>query len=335
VWIGLGVSALFLALLLRQVDGGELRDALAEAQPGWLALGFAVYLLALWVRAARWRLVLRPAVRISTADAFALVVIGYAANNVLPLRAGELVRAQLLHERHGASRMAGLGTIVIERILDGLVLAIFLATTVALAGGTGLLRGLALAMLTGFVAALGLVLIAGARPHLAARLAALAGLAPARWRPAARRLLDGFLAGLTTLRGRGRWALVAALTAASWSLEAAMYWLVGLGFGLDLDPLLYFGVCGAANLAIGVPSSSGGVGPFEYFAREVVVAFGATTAAATAYAIALHALLLIPVVLMGLALLWRRHIAVRSVLRPAVDPGARAPEPAAPRVAAK
>ena len=45
--IGLAVSAVFLVLLLRQVDGGELRDALGEAEPGWLILAFLVYFGAL------------------------------------------------------------------------------------------------------------------------------------------------------------------------------------------------------------------------------------------------------------------------------------------------
>ena len=57
-------------------------------------------------------------------------------------------------------------------------------------------------------------------------------------------------------------------------------------------------------------STAGGIGPFEFFAREVLVVFGATSAVATAYALALHALILIPVVIAGLLLLWRNHLGV-------------------------
>ena len=321
--IGLGVSAIFVVLLLRQVDGGELRSALGDANPGWLVAGFAVYLVALWLRGMRWRLVLRGTADLSTADATALVVIGYAANNVLPVRIGELVRAQLLHDRHGADRLAGLGSIVVERVLDGLVLALFLAVTVALAGGNDVLRLLAAAM-AGVFLALGLGLLAlgsvvAGRPQ---RLAWLLGVVPARFRLRVEPWAERLLGGMTGVRGAGGWSAVVALTAASWAGEAAMYWLVGIGFGLELDPLLYLGVCGAANLAIAVPSTAGGIGPFEYFAREAVVVFGAGVAVGTAYAIALHALLLIPIVVLGLLLLWRRHIAVRSILHPGGSSGA-------------
>ena len=332
--IGLGVSALFIVLLLRQVDGGELRSALGAAEAGWLIAGFAVYLVALWLRGLRWRLVLRGTAELSTGDATALVVIGYAANNVLPVRIGELVRAQLLHDRHGADRLAGLGTIVVERVLDGLVLALFLVGTIALAGGNDVLRVLAAGMAAAFVVlGLGLLALGPAVARNPQRLAWLLGFAPARFRVRVQPWAERLLGGMTGVRSAGAWSAVTALTVASWAGEAAMYWLVGIGLGLELDPLLYLGVCGAANLAIAVPSSSGGIGPFEYFAREVVVVFGAGVAAGTAYAIALHALLLIPIVALGLLLLWRRHIAVRSILR--ADAVLASPEAAAVVVPAR
>ncbi len=127
--------------------------------------------------------------------------------------------------------------------------------------------------------------------------------------------LASFVAGLRGLRGLRAWSMVILTTAVSWGLEAAAYWLVGIGFGLDLDFPLYLAVCGAANLAIAAPSTAGGVGPFEFFARKALTAFGVGTAAATVYALVLHMLLLIPVVLLGIALLWRRHIGLGTMLR--------------------
>ena len=320
ILIGLAVSALFIVLLLRQVSPGEFKDALSDVQPMWLVAGLAVQALALWVRGWRWRVVLHSSVPISTADATSLVVIGYAANNLLPARAGEVVRAVLLKERHGGDRLAALGTIVVERIFDGIVLALFLGGTVAFAGGNTLLRVLALLMTAGFLVAGVLLALLAARPEGASRrLLAVVRFAPERAQPKARAWFGRFLAGVTGLRGVGPWSAVMAATVGTWGLEAVMYWLVGIGFGLDINPLLYLGVCGAANLAIAAPSTSGGIGPFEFFAREVLVAFGVATAVGTAYALVLHMLLLVPVVIVGLALLWHRHIGLRAVLRQAEE----------------
>jgi uncharacterized protein (TIRG00374 family) len=324
VWVGLAASAVFFVLLLRQVDARDLLDAIAEVQPGWLIVALAVYLAGLWVRALRWRLILRPHVEVAGRDAFALLVIGYAANNVLPVRAGEFVRAGLLQQRHEAPWATGLGTIVVERILDGLVLASLLAGTVALAGGDGLLRTLALIALLGFAAiAAMLVLLGRTSGHRARRLMPLV---PSRFRSRIEATLARFAVGLTALHGARVWTALVAFSVATWGLEAATYWLVGLAFGLPLDAPLYLGLCGAANLAIAAPSTAGGIGPFEYFAREVAVFYGAGVAAATAYALVLHVLILVPVVLLALVLLWRHHLAPGTLLRaPAGGPPAEAP----------
>lgn len=313
LWLGFAVSALFVVLLLRQVDPGELADAVRGVRPAWLLAAGAVYLAGLWLRSLRWWLVLRPSLAISIRDTFVLVVIGSAANNLLPARAGELVRAGLLQQRHGGSWMLGLGTIALERVLDGIVLTVFLATTIALAGGSTLLRGLALFAGAVFVAITPLIVLLIARPEATtAMVVRLPRLLPAALRPRARAWLNGFLGGLTTLRGPAAWSRVVAVTVVSWAFEAAAYWLVGVAFGLDVSPPLYLGVAAATNLAIAVPSTVGGIGPFEFFARETVVAYGAATTLATAYAIVLHALLLIPVVVAGLLLLWQRHIGLRA-----------------------
>lgn len=334
VWLGLAVSLLFLLLLLVRVDHDELFEVLGAARPGWLVGAFAVYLIALWWRAWRWRLVLGEAIPLRTMDAYALVLIGYAANNVLPARAGELVRAQLIHDRHGGSRLVALGTIATERVADGLVLALFLLGTLALAGGNAALTALALVAGAGFIALAALLAALSShanRPREHDRPAAgqrLLRLTPQRLRPRAGAWLERFLTGLTTVRGPRAWSLILTASVLTWGLEAAMYWMVGIALGLDLHPALYLGVCGAANLAVAVPASAGGIGPFEYFAREVVVRFGASTVAGTAYALALHALLLVPVVVIGAVLLWVRHTGPRAVLRAAAHAPVSPPAPA-------
>ena len=306
---------------MRQVDGGELRTALTEVRLRWLVLALGVYFVALWVRGLRWQLVLSPHVRVTPSEAFSLLIIGYAANNVLPVRAGEFVRAGLLQSRHGTPWTTGLGAIAVERVLDGLVLALFLSGTVLLAGGTGdgssdaIVRALAGLGAAGFLTALVLMYaLALAGDRGTALLVRLLRLVPAIGERLAT-LAQGMLGGLAVLRDPRLGLLLLVATVATWGLEAATYWLVGEGFGLGLAPGIYLGLCGAANLAIAAPSTSGGIGPFEYFARLVAVSFGAATAAATAYALVVHALVLVPVVLLGAFLLWRQQLGFGSLIR--------------------
>ncbi|MSP22462.1 MAG: flippase-like domain-containing protein [Dehalococcoidia bacterium] len=315
--MGIGVSAIFLGLLVGRVDGGELRTALTEMHPQWLVLALGVYFVALWVRGLRWQLVLSPHVHVTPFEAFSLLVIGYAANNVLPVRAGEFVRAGLLQSRHGTPWATGLGAIVVERVLDGLVLALFLSGTVLLAGGDrvdGVVRALAGLGAAGFLGVLVMMYaLALAGDRGTALLVRLLRLLPVIGERLAS-VAEGMLGGLAVLRDLRVGPLLLVTTVATWGLEAATYWLVGEGFDLGLAPALYLGVCGAANLAIAAPSTSGGIGPFEYFARLVAVSFGAATAAATAYALVVHAVVLVPVVLLGAFLLWRQQLGFGSLL---------------------
>lgn len=312
--LGLLVSALFLVLLLRQVNLSEVWNSLRGVEWQWLALAAVPFALGLWLRALRWRLVLRASVPVTQSEATSLMLVGLAANNLLPVRAGEIVRAVLVERRHGGSRVQVLATIVVERVFDGLVLALFLAVVLATADGNDVLQLLAVVMGLGFVVAATVLAWIAARPEVANReLVRLLGVVPTRVRPEARRWMGNFVAGLSQLRGLQGWTAVLLASVGAWGLEAVTYWFVGEGFGLGLAPWLYLGVAGAANLAIAAPSTSGGIGPFEFFAREMLVVFGATSEVATAYALALHALILVPVVIAGLLLLWQSHLGV-SVL---------------------
>ncbi len=304
-------------LLLRQVDPAALAHEITQVRPVYLVAALAVYAAALWVRGLRWELVLRPHVRVTPFEAFSLLVIGYAANNVLPVRAGEFVRAGLLQRRHGTAWTTGLGAIAVERVLDGLMLALFLSGTVLIAGGDGIVRALAGLGAAGFLTVLvAMYAVALAGDRGTALVTRILRLAPGALGNRLAGMAEGVIGGLAVLRDVRLGLGLLVLTTLTWGLEAATYGLVGAGFDLGLSPLVYLGLCGAANLAIAAPSTSGGIGPFEFFAREIAVWFGAASAAATAYALVVHALILVPVVLLGAFLLWRHHLGLGAVLHP-------------------
>ncbi len=314
---GLAVSLLFLLLLLREVEFQDISAALSDLQGWWLVAAAAPFAGGLWLRALRWRLVLGRSPEIGQTEATRLVVIGYAANNLLPVRAGELLRAVLVEQQYGGSRLRVLGTIVVERVFDGLVLALPLMLVLATAGGSGRLRLLAALMALGFLAATGLVAWVATAPETVERLVIeLVRLIRRRPWPLVERWVVSFSRGLGQLRGLRGWSLVLATSAGSWGLEATAYWLVGEAFGLGLAPWFYIAVAGAANLAVAAPSTAGGIGPFEFFAREVLVVFGIGGSVATAYSLVLHALVLLPVVVAGLLLLWQRQLGFAAMRRP-------------------
>lgn len=316
IWISLLISLVFMALFFRRTDFGEMAAALTAANYLYVLPALVVYLVAVWLRAVRWHYLLRPLQSVSARALYPVVVIGYMANNLLPIRIGELVRAYLVGERERMSKTATLGTILVERLCDGIVLVTFLLTIAAFTGMSSNLSRLALVMAVVFSAGLLLLIAVTASERRSERVARAALRAlPLRFRHQGLQLVLSLLSGLGSLRSPLVLTLVAAISTLSWVLEAAMYSLIGRAFGFALSFHVYLLVTAAANLAISVPSSQGGIGPFEFFAKETIVFFGVGAAAAQAYAIALHALLLLSMIGLGLVFLWAIRLSFGEVIR--------------------
>ncbi|GBD13204.1 hypothetical protein HRbin24_01227 [bacterium HR24] len=318
LWLGLVGTALFLGLFFARTDLGELWDALRTADYRWALPAVALWFVSAWFRSLRWGLLLRHLAQLGTMALYPVLVIGYMANNLLPARLGEVVRAYIMGQRHGLSKMAVLGTIAAERLVDAVVLLALMATAAAFVGLEGHLRVLSLLAAAVVVGAFAVVLWAAS--HRGAVETALGFLLRPLPGPLAARIqgaVDSFLAGTQALRSPRLLAGVAATGGVAWLLEATMYYLVGRAFDLREGFAIYLVLAGAANLAITVPSTSGGIGPFEWASREVLVAAGVASGAASAYALALHGLLLVPVIVAGLVFLWAVQLSPARVLAPA------------------
>lgn len=322
LWLSVLGTGLFLGLFFYRTDLDELFDALAEANYWWVAPAILLWFVSAWFRALRWHYLLRHLERLSTAALYPIVIIGYMANNLLPARTGELVRAYIMGERYRVSRMSTLGTIAVERLFDGIVLVAFLVGVGAFIGLENSLRILVVAMAAVFLVGLIAFLWAASASHRADRLIdLLLHLVPARFREAGRRWASSFVDGLTSLQDRGVIGAILLTTTVAWLLEGTMYYLVGLSFDLGEGFPTFLLVAGAANLAITVPSTSGGIGPFELATRETLASVGVASGAASAYAIALHGLLLLPVIVAGLGLLWVVNLSfARVVQQPEAQP---------------
>src|SRR5512141_2871533 len=92
-WLGLIISVGLLAFVFYQTDPGKIMNALRQAQYVYLLPALGLYFIGVGIRAVRWHFLLRSIKPIPTGSLFRAVVIGYAANDILPARMGELVRA--------------------------------------------------------------------------------------------------------------------------------------------------------------------------------------------------------------------------------------------------
>ncbi len=330
-WLGVIISAVFLTFFLARTDISEIREAFSGADYLLATLAVPIYFVGYWFRTLRWRLLLRPIADVSTARLYPVVLIGLMSNNIAPMRVGELVRAFLVGERESIRASAAFGTIAVDRTFDGLTLVAILGlvTMFSDTGAGSQSIGVGAALL--FVMGTGvLVSLAFSPVKVRNLLLRFATFLPARIATKAEEALDSFLSGLAAIRSPRVLATAAGVSLASWLLEASMYYVVGEAFHLGVGFEVYLMIAAAANLALSVFASPGGVGPFELATREVLVLHSVSSASASAFAIALHALLLAPVVVVGLLLLWSMHMSLRQLLGIPAEPKATLEKTGAP-----
>ena len=314
-WVGLVVTLFFLALFFYQVDFAEMGRALQGANYLFLLPAIALYFLTMGFRTLRWRYLLDPLGHVSVRRLFPVMAIGYTANNTLPLRLGELVRVYFLGQREGLSKASALATIAVERIFDGLVLLLMLAAVSLYLPLAGWIGDTARIMAAFFIGALvSAFAIASSRKLTERMVATILRLVPGRARGKLLEISGLFLEGLRVLHRPDKLLLVFLTTCLVWLAEAGVFYLVGFSFNLDLPVEVWLLTTSTSSLAISLPSSQGGIGPFEFFCARTLALFGVSLATANAYAIVLHAVLLVPFSLLGFYYLWVEGLSLGEAL---------------------
>ncbi len=301
ILVGSAATGAFLWLFLREVD---LREAWREitALPGWTMIAALALVLAnVLIMAVRWGYLLAGAgYRCSVRKLFSTVAVGRGANNILPARGGDLLRIESMRERH-VPVFVSAGTLFAERLLDGVVLSTWILFG-ALAigqGGPMLLTGVALS--AGAALGVALVVVAARDPDGAERLAwRVSRRLPPRWHTRFTRAAAHFVDGLGAFRGRRRLVAIFGTSAAMWLADVAMYYVIGEhAFGLDLPIGAYFLLEGIGNLALAVPATAAGIGTFDYLTLLATKGVEIELDKATAYVITMHALVVLPVTILG------------------------------------
>ena len=280
--IGLLVSGLALALVLRWSGWGPLREALRGVQPGFLFLGLIVFLASMMARVACWRVLIgRPVgfVRVLTT-----LNEGYLLNNVLPWRMGELGRAILLGRQPGLSAPLVLSTIVVERLYDMILAVGLMLVLLPLASGAAWAARAAWLGAVAVAVALAFVWFALKRPRTIERLLTRLPGPPAAWQ----RLWESFRDGLAVLKTPRRLLFSFAWMMASWALAIVEYWLVLRSVLPAVQPLWAGFMLAATLLGVAVPSLPGYVGVFEAAGVAALTVFGVPADQGLAAALVLH-----------------------------------------------
>ena len=120
------VTAVSLYFALRGTEWDEVRGVLQRTHYGWVVAMMLVSVVVVYVRALRWRVLLTGVGRLPIGPLFSATAVGFMANMILPLRAGEIIRPVLLGRLANVPVSAALASILLERLFDLLLLFCFL-----------------------------------------------------------------------------------------------------------------------------------------------------------------------------------------------------------------
>ena len=270
VAIGFGISGVSIVLTVSRINALGVAAALATAIPQLLVLAVIVVFADLLIRSVRWRFLIRG-IAPSTAPSPLIVVgayltVGYLANNLLPARLGDLIRAYLASVAFRTGRLAALGTVMVERVLDGTaMLMLALASGVALGGPRDLSDLIRLGLAVALVASIGLgVTILLARATVGRR-----GLG-ATVRGVASRLYAGTIA----IRNPGGFAISVATTACAAGTATLVAMISTGATGISLTPLEAVLLASGLALSLAIPAAPGSWGTYELAGVTILSGLG-------------------------------------------------------------
>jgi hypothetical protein len=291
----------------------------------WLLPYFGLLVGIHVLRVVRWKPLLDPIANISLTDHNRIGAVGFMAMFLFPLRLGELVRPYLvkrLTTQAGATvRMSEiLATVVVERVIDGLVVSLLLFGVLFLLPGdtssAGPLKVGAFAALAVFGAAA--VLLAGARwkADLTRRfIAKTAGLVSKRLASGVNRILEDFLRGLSRLPSTRPFIAFIAMTLVYWGFNGLGVWCMLHAFSIPVDMLGAYAMMACAVVGMMIPNSPGNVGSFWYFLCLPVSLYGLSAHAprVIAFGLAVWLMQLVQQSLFGLWFIARGRVSWSSV----------------------
>jgi hypothetical protein len=314
--IGSIVSGVFLYLALRGIDWRVLWSVLSNTRFEYVFLAVAFTLLGHYCRAYRWKFMLLPIKAITTRSLFSATAIGFMANNILPARLGELVRAYVLGRRERISRTASFATIVYERIVDVFSLLILLWVTLTRIPGPEWLRRTTIWLFVFNVLLLAAMLLMERYRSLVSRcVTRLCRPLKQDVQSTVRRATDGYLGGLAGMTRVKTLLPIALLSIPVWGFAMlAVYFCFG---ALQMTPPPTASLVLVVLVAIGsmIPSAPAYIGTTQYACIVGLGFFGVGKNEALAYSILYHATQFFPITALGLYLLWKARIKLGEISR--------------------
>lgn len=290
-WIvSLALAAVFLYFSLRGIEWSQVWTTLRHAQPSLVGVMIALSCAGLFLRSYRWRVLLSARGGVSIPLAFWATSAGYLGNNVLPARAGEVIRSLMISSRAGMSRTFVLTTALSERIVDAIALVTISAVVLLMVPMQAgwMMRGARPIAIVGLGGALALALLPVLEKFWFRTLERLP--IPEKLRGTAEKVLLHVLDGIRSFHDPSRLTRFLLLTAVIWLNDAFVTVTGARSIGIEIGLPVAFLLVAGLGLGSALPSTPGYVGIYQFVAVSILTPFGYSKTEAIAYILLFQAM---------------------------------------------
>ncbi|MFX0135989.1 MAG: lysylphosphatidylglycerol synthase transmembrane domain-containing protein [Candidatus Hodarchaeota archaeon] len=300
-WLGILISVLFLFLAFRKVNITEFKQALQGANYIYLIPVVLLALSSFAIRALRWRYLLEPIKKIRFHSLFSATMIGFMANNLLPARLGEFVRAYIIGEKERISKSSSFATIVIERIFDGFTLLFFLALILIFFSSPEWLKNSGyIAFIIFFTTLIFLILLKNYTKKTLRLVSFVFKPFPHGFQEKLINFLNSFIDGLKILHNTKNVIKACIFSLFIWLPSVLLTYLLFISFNMNLPVYAAFLLLSAITISIMIPAAPGFIGTVQYVCVLTLSLFAISNERALSFSIIYHASLFIPVTTVGL-----------------------------------
>lgn len=266
--IGLIISIIFIGLIVWNLDFSKLVETFKVFNYKVLLLFIPLYILGLYIRGFRWKYLLCNTSRLTAKEGFFAFTTGNTLNSYLPARAGDFWRAYHIGKKLNESKMKMLGSIILERIIDGISVLMILAFAVLTYfkhPWVLKITYIASVLFIGSLIAFFLMLKFNKTDIFFEKISRIPLFQ--RFKPAldkAADLINKFMEGFQALNNPKCFFMAFFTSCIAWGIECILTYILILGFGQHYGFSIALFIISFIALSTIIPSSSVFVGPYQY-----------------------------------------------------------------------
>ena len=304
VILGILISVILVYLSIRGINLQDVFRDLKKIQPTYVIFFILLIILMQWLRSYRWGVILQPMGKIDQFSLFSVTSVGFLAIASIPARIGELARPYLISKRSSIKMSSALGTILIERVLDGFTV---LAIAVIVLLLTDLPPWMIRSSIIFFLLALGMfcfIIFLILRRDAALKLInKILSKLPGKFAHKIDELIHHFIDGFQIVTNIKFLLYLFFLSALVWLVDVLAIYMLLKAFGFNLPVMASFVVMIILIVGIAIPTAPGYIGNWHAACWLGLSLFDIAKTEALSFAVVYHFLSMVIVVVLGVAFL--------------------------------